>query len=374
MTQVKEKLMYHERIANRSLFIKRYEKHKDVLALARSDYGLVPTAYLVEALEYHNRAQILQDRNLGLRPADTLCGDLLQDNVTIYDTVNRRYAGFSNVLEQLWYGEESPKFHKSKDLLVSRGYPTAALGRALKLKEWFYLGLVHRVTGSGASFMADHGWRNAIVPYVAQGIYEGGLRQGLKTLVKYYEIGPIFTSLGNTIPMFNKASSDKWRTGGIEFLHDVLPRIASDMADWLEAQPSAVSIQDAVTYALDLNTKYGWKRFKFVYTAWVLDIAEYQPHLVDPKTDCFHGKNAIETMSLLFDRSKSKPKGQAFFDRGTRLIADWSKTNSGDVEDCFCDSVRWLENFVPKKNYEHLDLNTVYNSSSIKHPYGRQRN
>lgn len=379
MTQVKEKLLYHERIENRPLFIERYEKHKDTLALARTDYGLTPTAYLVEALEYHHRAQILQDRNLGLLAADTVCGDLLQDNVTIYDTVNRRYAGFSNVLEQLWYGEWAPKYFKTQRLLAERGFTTKAVGKDMSLKEWYYICLVHRVTGSGASFMADHGWRNTIVPYMAQSMHECGLKQALKTLRDWYAVGPIFTSLGNQIPSFNKPSSDKWRTGGIEYLHDLAPRLVSHMVDWLEARLRrtgvACPIQEAVEETLNWQVSQGWRRFKFVLTAWIMDIAEYSPHLVDPNSDCFHGKNAIETMSLIFDRSQSKPKGQAFFDKATRFVADWSNTKPMDVEDAAagCDAVRYFENFIPKKNYEHLDLDVIYNSSSIKHPYGRQK-
>lgn len=365
------KLAMSERIGNRELFTERYMKHKEAGEQAVAA-GLTPTAYFYEALEYHERARLLQNMNLGLIPRAST-GDALQDNVPIYDTIERRYAGFSNVLEQLWYGEESPKFERTKDYLDRRGFPTGPIGRAMTTKQWFYITLVHRITGSGASFMKDHGWRNTIVPYMAQAMVEVGLREALKTLRQHYEAGPIFTSLGNTIPPFNKPSKPHWKTGGIEYLHDVLPRVVSDMVDWLEQQNGPVPIQKAVDHALSLNTKYGWRRFKFVLTAWVLDIAEYHPHLVDPKSDCYHGKNAIETIEMIFDKSKTKFRGQKFYDQGTRFLADWSKTNSGDVEDCFCDVVRWVENFIPKKNYEHLDQNEVWNSSALIHPHGRQR-
>ena len=45
------------------------------------------------------------------------------------------------------------------------------------------------------------------------------------------------------------------------------------------------------------------------------------------------------------------------------------------MEDVACDFIRWIENYVrPGKDYDHLDFDAVWNSSSIKdHPYGRQK-
>ena len=34
--------------------------------------------------------------------------------------------------------------------------------------EWFFVFLLHRITGSGASFEADHGYRNSILPEIAE--------------------------------------------------------------------------------------------------------------------------------------------------------------------------------------------------------------
>lgn len=366
------KLLYHERIVQRQKFEHRYYKHREAANEAIKTFKLEPTAYFFEAMEYHERARWQQQMNLGKVKRQS-CGDILQDSVPIYDTVERRYAGFSNVPEQLWYGPSAPKFKKTESFLISAGYPTTLIGPILTDREWFYLLGIHRITGSGASFMRDHGWRNAIVPFMAQSMKEGGLKAALRTLVKCYESGPIFTSLGNQIAPFNKPSSDRWRTGGIEYMHDVFPHVVNDMVTWLEAQKQPVGIQKAVDYALELNVKYGWRRFKFVFTAWVMDIAAYAPHLIDPDSDCYHGKNAIETSNLLFNRSSSKYRGQEFYDVSTRFLAVATNTKPYDVEDAFCDVIRWVENFVPKKNYEHLDLSVVWNSSSIAHPHGRQR-
>ena len=46
-----------------------------------------------------------------------------------------------------------------------------------------------------------------------------------------------------------------------------------------------------------------------------------------------------------------------------------------NAEDVACDSIRWIENYCKVGcDYDHLDLDHVWNSSSIKdHPKGRQK-
>jgi hypothetical protein len=46
-----------------------------------------------------------------------------------------------------------------------------------------------------------------------------------------------------------------------------------------------------------------------------------------------------------------------------------------DAEDVCCDFIRWIENYVrPGADYDHLDFDSVWNSSTIiDHPFGRQK-
>jgi hypothetical protein len=46
-----------------------------------------------------------------------------------------------------------------------------------------------------------------------------------------------------------------------------------------------------------------------------------------------------------------------------------------DAEDICCDFIRWIENYVrPGHDYNHLDRDTLWNSSTIQdHPFGRQK-
>ena len=46
-----------------------------------------------------------------------------------------------------------------------------------------------------------------------------------------------------------------------------------------------------------------------------------------------------------------------------------------NAEDVACDFIRWIENYLrPGADYSHINMDTLWNSSSIKdHPFGRQK-
>ena len=102
--------------------------------------------------------------------ADVEVNDPLMQNVEIYDITLRRNAGFSNVLEDLWFKTSTPKWDtktdKRKDLI--RSYDTSYWN----LPTWLWVILTHRMTGSGASFLPvshgherEHGYMNSAVQY-----------------------------------------------------------------------------------------------------------------------------------------------------------------------------------------------------------------
>jgi hypothetical protein len=359
------------------------------------------TAYYFDFIEYYRRALELQRRNLGL--SFEPINDDLMNAVTIYDTVNRRYAGFSKVLEDLHYGPEPIKYRQARS---KKAY-------TFTHAEWQYVHLVHRITGSGASFEKDHGYRNTIMFEIADAIEQGGIDLAKEVVLRWDREGKaMFTSIGNQIPPFNKPTPPFTR-GGIEYLVNYAPRIAHAYASWLVDQARAgkkVGIRDAVDYVLDLQSSLGLKRYAFVLTAFVMDSAEYFPYLVDPESHCYYGKNCIESLELCGDIDGKKELGydlimesmcadceeiQAKFvaDRKAAgqptpetlpLVADVPVKTSAfkaarpyDVEDVACDYVRYIENYVPDNklgSYRHLDLKTLFNNSSIKrHPKGRQR-
>jgi hypothetical protein len=333
--------------------------------------GLAPTPYFFEALDYVRKARILQNASLingglGIKPPKV--GDPLMEHIPIYNTVRRRYAGFSNVLEQLWYARSAPKYKANieRKFVIRDLRPWRTMVKELPSvygPHWLYVCLAHRITGSGASFEWDHGWRNNRISHACA---YGDIEHMAKYLAEFD--GPIFTSIGNQIPPFPKC-------GGREYLRTIAPKLAVQVYDWLadrhrEGAPPA-GIKETVDMVLFLHTQLGCRQFKFVLTAWVMDMAEYLPHLVDPHSDCYHGKNAIEAIEICFEVNM---KRQALYDTATRLFADISGTYPMDVEDASpgCDLVRWIENYVPKKGFEHVIEKGIFNGSSLTWPNGRQ--
>jgi hypothetical protein len=339
------------------------------VANAALDAGLVHTPYLYEAVAYAAKAKKLQDASLAGKRVPKV-GDPLMEAIPIYNTVQRRYAGFSNVLEQLWYGHRAPKYQANKLRgFVAGGSPWQRLVKtlpAIMTTQWLYICLAHRITGSGASFEWDHGFRNSRILAMSEKDSVGEMA----TFLSGFD-GPIFTSIGNQIPPFPPC-------GGRAYLVDIAPDLVNmtyaSLTVYHQEARRPVGIKEAVDMVLKYHRVLGCKQFKFVLTAWVMDIAEYLPHLVDPTSDCYHGKNAIESVDLCFDKKASKPKGQAFYDVATRIFAKATGTNPMDVEDAApgCDLIRWIENYVPKKGFDHVIEQGLFNGSSLVWDHGRQ--
>lgn len=336
------------------------------------DMGLTTTIYFFEAMAYHERAQHLQSRNLGIKGHDIGCSDDLQENVHIYDTVNRWYAGFSNAPQQMILGNKNPKIEFNR----KHGLPIKGYKKKFSDDLWLYLLLIHRITGSGASFakpgdkLPPHGWYNTPLPKLcaeAEPTYNG-----IKCMLSDWE-GPMFTSVGNQIPPFNKPTLGH-RLGGIEYLIEYAPQLAYGLFKWLNGVDNRKpGIQETVDKALEIQSRMGHKKFKFVITAWVMDIAEYFPKLVDPNSDCYHGKNAIEAIDLCFINTRFKK--QEFYDKATRFFADSFGTRPMDVEDAApgCDLIRWVENYIKDGTYPDVDRKKIFHKCYVKHEAGRQR-
>lgn len=307
---------------------------------------LEKTPYYFDFVLYYERARALNLRNIGQLPRDTICGDELQDNVTIYDTVWRRYAGFSKVLEQLYYGPESWTQRKSK----------IAYRDKLDLYEWLYVCLVHRLTGSGASFEDDHGYRNTAVIEMVE--TREGMTQYRAFLGAYDK--PMFTSIGNQIPPFNKPTKWGYDKGGREFLCEHAADLSFYIADLLtDYHEGLYGIQTMVDFVLDWMTNHGFKRYKFVLTCWVMDMAEYYPEHVDRDSHCYMGKNAYRSLDLMYNHPGISKK--EFYDIAMDDLCKTLDNAPFNMEDVLCDVVRYWQNYIPKnyENYYEGNLRTV---------------
>ena len=114
--------------------------------------------YYSDFLAYYQKAKLVQEySNLGGNPYIGSCGDDLIENVTIYDTVERQHAGFQNMLQDLWFGSKAPKYYKWQADHQRRNESYDDQHKFWTRREWLWIFMFHRITGSGASFEEDHG-------------------------------------------------------------------------------------------------------------------------------------------------------------------------------------------------------------------------
>lgn len=299
------------------------------------------TKYFEDFLLYFEKAKLLEE---GKGPVN----DPLMDTIPIYDCVHRRNAGFSNVLEDLmrrgvmkWQGKK----------LVDYPFPLVLT-----------IFLVHRVTGSGASFEFDHGYRNSRI----FDMVEEDPQDWMNFLIESQH--PIFTSIGNQIPPFPKPNKE-YAKGSHRYFGEYLPKLVIDFCQYLDLM-GQIDIREGVDFCLDWHVKHGLKRFVFVLTAFVMDVAEYFPEKVDPESHVYLGKNAVETIDLIFVdpiTKRNEDKAMNFLlDATDRVNVPY------DMEDVICDYIRYVENYIPRKGYEEHRA-TLLNDSLIKdHKKGRQ--
>jgi hypothetical protein len=301
------------------------------------------------------------------------CGDDLMENVTIYDTVERKHAGFQNMLQDLWYSGRAPKYYKWDTAHRARNQTYEGLHKVWTHREWLFVFLIHRITGSGASFEADHGYRNTVLPEIAK------LRtaEEMTTWIHSYE-GVMYTSIGNQIPAFPKPK-DGYRTGGKVYFGEHALRLVDDVWKFIYEVTSfnrKVTIREVVDFMCEWNREHGMKRFHFQYTAIAADLADYYPELVEEGSHMYYGKNAQEAMDL-FAEKVGRVSRTDYYD----LVMDEAQRRTGgypkDLEDVMCDYIRYVENYIPdnrEKTYGHLDRTKIWNASLITdHPKGRQK-
>ena len=128
---------------------------------------LETTEYYDEYIKYFNLAKIQQHKcNLGNIPyADSCMGDDLLENVELYDVVERKFAGFSQIINDVFYGwtSEHPYWHK-----MEQGFHTRQ--REIVAKDW---------TGKHSDFNLAE-WRPTSSRGAGFGRCVGSLRKGGK--------------------------------------------------------------------------------------------------------------------------------------------------------------------------------------------------
>ena len=319
------------------------------------------TRYFKDFEDYYVRASILNRRNAKLLSENTQTEDDLQNVIPIYDTVWRSWAGFSKMLEDAWKGPIGIHAGKKK---LPRPYKDL-----LDLEAWLYVFLVHRITGSGASFERDHGYRNTVLVPLFNNIDQLNLFDNFDTnevntmadfVFNYMKGAPIFTSIGNQIPPFNKPKAPYSR-GGEMYLHLEAPKFVNKLSEYLTSAPKQVGIKKMTDWILDWHKSNGMKQYNFVLSAFAMDIAEYFPEYVDQQSHVYLGKNAEASLEYIF-RKTGKGSKDLFQDHCMEQLMKFAETDPAgpntpySIEDVLCDFIRYVKNYIPKQ-YAREGLN-----------------
>lgn len=310
-----------------------------------------------EALEvlthyYYPRAKWLQENcNWGKLSyvgveATKAVNDPLMQSIDIYDCYTRNAAGFSNVIQDLKFMTDTPKWHHQNEARhqLIEGYDTSGWDT----KTWCYVYLCHRVTGSGASFTRDHGYRNNAIQHW------GSLRdiQDMQEHLKQVKASgnPLFTSIGNQPPSPRKGVTC------LDFMVDELEPLIDRLLEWIPKDGRKRTHKEVVDYLNEYNIEQGHKRFNFVYAAFSYDLGDYHKDLVDDMSHGYFGNNAVRCMKML----SSGYSTDEFMD----VLCERMGGAPRDNEDVMCDFVRFGQNYVPRSDstFDHVP-STITNNS-----------
>ena len=305
-------------------------------------------------------------------------GDELFHHVHLYDVVERKYAGFSQIVNDCFYGwtEEHPYWkkmqagmHTPQREMVAKSW--TGKHKDFDLPEWLYIFILHRVTGSAINYSTKpSGYYNTLLLH----LHQCKTIEEMTKLVNHYP-NPFYTSIGYQFPSFPKPPAGSgYKRGGDYYLTEFAPRLARDMADWLETTNEKKDLREIGEFMFDWNKRNGMNAYKFQYAATIADIADWYPKYVNKESMFYYGTNAVECISYLA-KPTSKMKQEDFLDKVMSKIYEDTGSVPYNAEDVCCDFIRWIENYIrPGYHYDHLDFDQVWNSSTIKdHPYGRQK-
>jgi hypothetical protein len=333
--------------------------------------------YYSLALDQQKKCNVANEVPYGMVPhLESNMNDDLMENIELYDVVERKYAGFSQIVNDIFYGwtEEHPYWEKMKVGKCSPLRETAAKNwtgkrKVLDLPEWLYLFILHRVTGSATDYgKKPSGYWNSLLHVLHKA-------DTIEQMIWHLERTktPIYTSIGYQFPAFPKPQG-KWKKGGDYYLAEYAPKLAREMAEWLQSSSEKKDLREIGEFMGKWNEDHGLRRYTFQYAAVVADVADWFPQYVNKESMFYYGTNAVECISYLA-KPIQKMKKEVFLDAVMTKIYEDTGAYPYNAEDVCCDFIRWVENYVrPGSHYSHINLDEVWSSSKIKdHPFGRQK-
>ena len=330
-----------------------------------------PEEYFEEFIRYHEMAKIqMHECNLGTTPhLEGKIQDNLMMCVELYDVTERKYAGFTQIILDLWYGytEEHPYWEKLHDVRKPIARSFTGVHHYWGLSEWLYIFILHRVTGSGINYAKKpSGYNNTILPKLM-------FAQTFDEIVNYTARTlqgdtPAYTSVGYQFPRF--PPKEGFKRGGDRYLFEYAPKLARELAEYL-CSGSKKELREVGEWMFDWNKRHGLTAYRFQYAAVISDIADFYPDLVDRHSMFYYGSNAVECISYMTGGKKAEKHLDAVMERAMKITGNVPY----NLEDVACDFIRWVENYIkPGHDYDHLDRDLIWNTSTITHhPYGRQK-
>ena len=343
-----------------------------------------PTKYYPEFIRYYSLAKKQQEMCNVSRAAPygmlahtdpaARIGDDLMEHVELYDVVQRKYAGFSQIVNDIFHGwdKSHPYWEKMKAGKVTKQRNTIAKNwsnTTLDDYMWLWLFILHRVTGSAINYSTKPtGYHNTVLPY----LYQFDTIKDMNAFIKNYP-GTFYTSIGYQFPAFPKPAAG-YKRGGDFYLAEYAPELAHELAKFLLYTKGKKSLREVGNFMLKWNVEHGLRQYHFQYAAVVADIADWFPDCVHKESHFYYGTNAKECISYLAERPKGVKEIEFLDSVMDKIMAD-TGAYPYDAEDVACDFIRWIENYVrPGADYDHLDFDSVWNSSTITdHPFGRQK-
>ena len=353
------------------------------------------TPYYDEFKYYFKLAKDQQDKsNLGHIPhKDSQLNDPLMETIELYDVVERKFAGFSQIVNDVFYGwsEDHPYWSRMEAGLYTKQRKEVATNWTNKrdtfgLPEWLYVFILHRVCGSAINYgTKPSGYHNTLLFDLWQSDTIEEMCEQVKSANKTF-----YTSIGYQFPAFPKPPKPKveaaplfgiegdyvYKRGGDYFLCEFAPRLARELATFLETSNKKLDLREIGDWMFDWNKSNNLRVYRFQYAAIIADIADWFPEFVNTESMFYYGTNAVECIGYLADTLNGKgKKSEEFLDSVMKLIYEETGSVPYNAEDVACDFIRWIENYVrPGADYADVNMDTLWNSSSIKdHPYGRQK-
>jgi hypothetical protein len=356
------------------------------------------TKYYEDFLRYFKLALKQQEvSNLGTVPhAKSDVDDDLMEHIELYDVVERKYAGFSQIVHDAFYGwsEDHPYWEKMKCGNITWQREKVAKDWSGKqqifgLEEWLYVLILHRVCGSGINYgVKPSGYHNTLL----FDLYDCDTIEDMCDRVKSRR-KPFYTSVGYQFPAFPKPPKSEqvvdlfsdmsdfepehiYKRGGDYFLCEFVPRLCRDMAKYLQ-HGDKKELRELGEWMFQWNADNGLRAYRFQYAAIIADVCDWFPEYVHRESMFYYGTNAVECIGYLAKPSSGKgsKKSLEFLDAVMHKIYEDTNSLPYNAEDVACDFIRWIENYLrPGADYAHIDMDTLWNSSSIKdHPFGRQK-